>query len=83
MSRIEGSHPAGQQRKGRKGIGTAVVVLLAVLAIAAVLFFWLFDVDAGIQGGDVDVDVPEVNADVDAPEVDVNPEDEAEEGQDG
>ena len=50
----------------------AVLVILAVVVVGAILFFWLFDVDAGVQEGnvDVDVDVREVNADVDAPAVD-------------
>ena len=72
MSRTQGIHraplepnqrPEGSRRK--KGAIAAVVILIAV--ILAVLFFWLFDVDANVQG---DLDVPNVNTDIEAPDVD-------------
>lgn len=71
MVRTRGAHPPDTDGRDRKKSPWGwVLAALAVLALLAVLFFWLFDVDAGLSGGDVDVDVPEANVDVEAPEVD-------------
>jgi hypothetical protein len=59
----------GERPPRNKGV-LAVAIIVAVVALAIILFFWLFDVDTAVQGGDVDVDAPDVTTDVNPPAID-------------
>lgn len=57
---------------GMPGWLVALLAVLALLAIAVVLFFALGgDADVDTEPGNVDVEAPDVDADVEPPDVDV------------